>query len=298
MGKRFTILTPTYNRADLLVRLFGSLTRQTFRDFEWIVVDDGSTDSTEETVLHFQQAADFEIKYIYQPNGGKHRAINAGMRITDGELVFIADSDDYLAPDSLDACNEVERSIPEDSKQMFAGICGLDGYDINRIVGTTYTSQEFLDITQFERVKYGISGDKKEVFYAKILREYPFPEIKDEKFITESIVWNRIAASGLKLRYFNRIIYIVEYQNEGISANQGKHLIGSPKGWAIAINEDIVNRNMCFWQKWQYRYGYYGSLRNSTPAISIAEYLGLNPVTFLFMMRIIQLKNKLGNLLK
>lgn len=67
MKIRFTVLTPTFNRADLLTRLFKSLQRQTFRNFEWVVINDGSTDNTEDVIKNFQVSdPDFEIKYLYQ----------------------------------------------------------------------------------------------------------------------------------------------------------------------------------------------------------------------------------------
>ena len=96
-----TVLTPSYNRGDLLKNLYQSLIDQIFDDFEWIVVDDGSTDSTSEIITHFKEDKKIVIKYIKQSNGGKHTAINAGVKISTGELIIIVDSDDTLPKDSL-----------------------------------------------------------------------------------------------------------------------------------------------------------------------------------------------------
>lgn len=291
---RFSVLTPTYNRSHLLRRLFESLLKQTFRDFEWIIVDDGSLDDTPQLIHRFQEGhTDFEIHYVQQKNGGKHRAINNGMSIAKGELIFIADSDDWLPRNALDICDRVEKSIPNYEKKSFAGICGADGYADGSMVGATFNDSHYLDITSLQRPLYGISGDKKEVFYADVLRQYPFPEYEGEKFISESVVWNRIAKAGLKLRFFNDIIYQVEYQSDGISALQGKYFVESPNGWALAIKEEIENNRLDFINRWNLRYGFYGSLRHKYSICEIAEFLEVNTFNFFLMMKFIRLKNGL-----
>lgn len=99
-----TIFTPTYNRAELLPRLHKSLQEQTNKNFEWIVVDDGSTDNTKEVIenIILQQENDFPIRYFYKENGGKHTAINRGVREANGDLFFIVDSDDILTFNSVE----------------------------------------------------------------------------------------------------------------------------------------------------------------------------------------------------
>ena len=73
-----TIITPTYNRADFLDRCFASLCAQSCYDFEWIVVNDGSTDHTDSVMQKItSSAAPFPIQYIQKKNGGKHTALNA-----------------------------------------------------------------------------------------------------------------------------------------------------------------------------------------------------------------------------
>ena len=83
---KFTVATPTYNRKDVLYRVFDSLCAQTMQDFEWIVVDDGSNDLTSELVLHWQEKAAFPIVYFYQENAGKHMALNLAVQKAKGEL--------------------------------------------------------------------------------------------------------------------------------------------------------------------------------------------------------------------
>ena len=99
-----TIFTPVYNRAGLLPRLFDSLKRQTCQKFEWIAIDDGSTDNTLEVLqeLRTRGGAEFSVTVIHTENGGKHRAINRAVREAHGEYFTCLDSDDYLIPQAVE----------------------------------------------------------------------------------------------------------------------------------------------------------------------------------------------------
>ena len=92
-----TIFTPTYNRAYILPILFESLKIQTVKEFEWIIVDDGSTDNTESLIYKFKEECNFSIRYFKKENQGKHIAINFGVEKAKGNLFFIVDSDDYIS---------------------------------------------------------------------------------------------------------------------------------------------------------------------------------------------------------
>ena len=212
-----TILTPTFNRVHLLPRLFESLTHQTDFNFEWLVIDDGSTDGTSDlfagkTFL----SAPFPIRYYRQENGGKHCALNAGVKQAKGDFIFIADSDDWLLPQSVAIVGQHTSAIADDN--TFAGVAGLDVFDDERIVGTGLP-QDIIDCNAMDiRYRYHVDGDLKEVFKTTVLQEFPFPEIQDEKFCPEQLVWFRIAQK-YKLRYFNTPIYVAEYQPNGITAS-------------------------------------------------------------------------------
>ena len=161
---RLTVFTPTYNRGYIIENLYNSLKDQTFKDFEWVVIDDGSTDNTEELFkVWINEKNDFSIKYIKRENGGKHRAINQGVEIAQGELFFIVDSDDKLINKALEIIDTQEMSVPKEKKKEFAGVCGNKGYTEKDIIGSTFDN-EILDITMLEREKNGIYGDKAEVF--------------------------------------------------------------------------------------------------------------------------------------
>ena len=101
-----TVFTPTYNRAYILPVLFDSLQKQSLKNFEWLIVDDGSTDKTAQVIKKFAQTALFEIRYIHQENQGKHVAINTGCQHAKGDLFFIVDSDDFLGNNAIEVLNE------------------------------------------------------------------------------------------------------------------------------------------------------------------------------------------------
>lgn len=232
-----TVFTPAYNRAHLLPRLYESLCKQTYKDFEWVVVDDGSTDGTAE-LFHLNENVNdnentsifpsfnsFKVRYYYQENGGKHRAINRGVKEAKGELFFIADSDDMLPPDALEIVAKQYESIKDD--KSYAGVCGLDATFDGKIIGSGLPSDVIDDSSIVIRNKFGVSGDMKEVFLTDVLKEYPFPEIEGERFCPEVLLWNRIGTK-YKLRYFNQVIYLAEYQNDGITAGIVKARMNSP----------------------------------------------------------------------
>ena len=104
---RITVFTPAYNRGYIIEKLYRSLQNQTFRNFEWLIIDDGSSDNTSEKIQSFiQDNNDFPIIFEKVENGGKHRAINLGVQKARGELFFIVDSDDYLTNTSLEIVDQ------------------------------------------------------------------------------------------------------------------------------------------------------------------------------------------------
>lgn len=222
-----SIVTPTYNRASTLPRLYESLVKQTKKAFEWILIDDGSTDGTELLAKKWKQAS-FSFTYVKKENGGKHTAINMAVLIAKGDFIFIVDSDDYLLEDAIE---KVEGWIEQiKGKKKFAGVSGLRGYSKEKVIGKRPArSVAYVDGTNLERRKNHLSGDKAEIYRRDLLLSYPFPVFEGERFVTEATVWNAIARDGYQLRWFNEIIYIGEYQEDGLT--KGKDLrYTNPKG--------------------------------------------------------------------
>ena len=257
-----TILTPTYNRASLLPRLFDSLLRQTSKDFEWIVVDDGSTDDTREVVVNLKEKCGgaFPMGYVYKANGGKHMAINIGAERARGELLFIADSDDLLTDDALETVENSWHDISDD--KSFAGIAGLDiTMDTREVIGSGLP-QEHIDCNAIDiRYRHHVTGDMKEVFRTEVLREFPFPEFAGERFCPEQLVWFRMARR-YRLRYINKPIYIADYQPDGITAGITRARMRNPSASMLTYAELTecpvpflvkVKAAINFWRFWHCR---------------------------------------------
>ncbi len=257
-----TILTPTYNRASLLPRLFDSLLRQTNKDFEWIVVDDGSTDDTREVVANLKEKCGgaFPMGYVYKANGGKHMAINIGAERARGELLFIADSDDLLTDDALETVANSWHDISDD--KSFAGIAGLDiTMDTREVIGSGLP-QEHIDCNAIDiRYRHHVTGDMKEVFRTEVLREFPFPEFTGERFCPEQLVWFRMARR-YRLRYINKPIYIADYQPDGITAGITRARMRNPSASMLTYAELTecpvpflvkVKAAINFWRFWHCR---------------------------------------------
>lgn len=281
---KITVFTPTYNRAYTLKRLFSSLLEQTCQDFEWIIIDDGSTDNTEELVgSFFDSFSKGKLIYRKVKNGGKHRAINEGVRMAVGELFYIVDSDDWLPNDALERIIAIEQTIPIHIRCEYAGVCGLKGKDEHTVLGSTFKG-DIIDTTHIERHKVGIGGDKAEVYYTSVLKNYPFPEFDGENFIAESTVWNAIAADGLKLRYFNEVVYFCEYLPDGLTAQAEKKIKKNPKGYGLLIQQNIRYNRITGMTKWNEIRNYYRMLKPFCSVAEIARNLGMNPVVLYMRM--------------
>ena len=209
-----TIFTPTYNRGYIIHKLYESLCSQTDKDFEWLIVDDGSTDNTKELVSGFVQSADFPVRYYYKENQGKSSAVNVGAQKASGELFFIVDSDDALVPNALEIIKEEYRHIEDN--ELFCGVCGIKCYFDGTKVGG---GEDFgvLECSSIDfRYKYDMKGDMSEVIKTDIIRQYPYPVIDGEKYMAPAGMWLRVAEK-YKFRYFYKGVYLCDYLPDGLS---------------------------------------------------------------------------------
>lgn len=239
---KVTVFTPTYNRAYIIENLYRSLQRQSCVDFEWLVVDDGSTDGTEELFARWQEEKNpFPIRYYRQENGGKCRAINRGLELAEGELFFTVDSDDYLTEDAIEKVTAWEAELPKGKKY-----CGFAG-NLGTAKDTTPNrlfEEGFFDGTALDR--YGCAdGERAMVFYTEIHRNYLYPVFPGEKFMTEAVTWNRMARDGYKMRFYNDIIWIYEYRDDGLTKAGNALFLNNPKGYGLWLREkaDFLGEN-------------------------------------------------------
>ncbi len=233
-----TIITPTYNRSTLLMNAYQSLENQTYKDFKWLIVDDGSTDSTYEMVQKFKDKASFVVEYVKQKNGGKHRALNTGIKLIETELTIILDSDDILLNNAV----EIIKSKWDESKQEdIAYLSFLRVYGNGNVIGDKYPCDEMISSHIELCINAGIVGDKSEVYKTDILKKFPFPEIPGEKFLSEGVVWNRIGKK-YKAKYYNIGIYQTEYLEGGLTKSGLDLRLSNPIGSLLYANECLTNQ--------------------------------------------------------
>lgn len=225
-----TVLTPTFNRGGggRLQSLWDSLQKQTVKDFEWLVVDDGSTDSTKNLITQLQEKSDFPIRYIYKSNGGKHTALNVGIRTICSELTFIVDSDDCVTDDAVESILKIHKKYR--SQNNICGYAFLRAFPDGKVNGKKFDVDEKIGSYIDVRVNGDDTGaDKAEVFKTHCLKEFPFPEYPNEKFLGEDLVWVRMARK-YEMVHINKAIYVGNYLEDGLTNNRRKHNIASPVG--------------------------------------------------------------------
>lgn len=224
-----TILTTTYNREKKLNDLFLSLQQQTNMDFEWFIVDDGSTDNTKECIRYFMEKAKFPIRYIKKENGGKHTALNIGLKNIFTPLTFIVDSDDKLEPRAVELISYYYKKYLEQiDKEAIGAFSYLKGNGENKPLVKAPKDEMIGSYVQI-RIRGNRPGDMAEVFLTEVLKKFPFPEFVDEKFLSEDVVWIQI---GLQYKYVfvNKIIYQCEYLTGGLTSNDKQMKFASPIG--------------------------------------------------------------------
>ena len=223
-----TVLTPTFNRGGGLQSLWDSLQKQTVKDFEWLVVDDGSTDGTKDLITQLQEKSDFPIRYIYKSNGGKHTALNVGIQTICSELIFIVDSDDCVTDDAVESILKIHKKYR--SQNNICGYAFLRTFPDGKVNGKKFDVDEKIGSYIDVRVNGDDTGaDKAEVFKTHCLKEFPFPEYPNEKFLGEDLVWVRMARK-YEMVHINKAIYVGNYLEDGLTNNRRKHNIASPIG--------------------------------------------------------------------
>lgn len=267
-----TVFTPTYNRAYILGDLYHSLQRQTCMDFEWLIVDDGSADDTKTLVASWQgEENPFPIRYVYQENGGKCRAINRGLKEADGRLFFTVDSDDYLTDDAIEKVIRWDGELPRDGH-----FCGYVG---NRGITPTQTPNRlfpggYLDGTALDRYDQ-VDGERAFVFYTEIHRKYLYPEFPGEKFLTEAVTWDLMAHDGYKMRFYNDIIWIWEYKDDGLTRAGYRVFLENPQGTGLFFRQKAEFLHYSLWNKLTLWYGYATDAMDRCTDEQIASYIGM-----------------------
>lgn len=241
--KKITIITPTYNRAKTLPKVFESLLNQSFKDFLWIILDDGSTDNTEKVVENFQLLNPFfEIIYKKDKNRHKFLTVLEGVKMVKTPYFMVLDSDDAYPKNALEILvNEAEKIK---NQEDYIAIMGLSADENGKIVGDKYPKE--FDGSIFDmRYKYKVRGDKNGLFfthsYHREIAGKDYSKYEGKGYIPQSVIFNEYDAKGVKTRFINKIVrYYFFDENDAASVSNtrwtGKNMFGLKEGHLSIIN--------------------------------------------------------------
>lgn len=219
--------------------MYESLCAQTFRDFEWVIVDDGSTDRSRELVSSWK--AFFPIRYTWKENGGKHTAVNLGVRQARGEFTLIFDSDDRCVSHALERFDFRWRQLSEPDR--YATMASLSyGDDGLTILGKLYP-REWVDAFNLRDALALIGDDERwSIIRTDVLRKFPYPEFRNERNVAEGLVWNRILGSYAS-RYFNEPLRIY-MRTPGSLSQSGDLRWANPRGAVVYHSELALSHDL------------------------------------------------------
>ena len=234
MSIKFTVFTPTYNRAHTLVGCYQALCRQTVKDFVWLIVDDGSTDNTKELVYGWMEKDIVKIEYLFQNNAGKQRAVNTAVENCSTEYFGFLDSDDLYCD------NTIERFLADFEQVKYnknvAGVLARRGTDKSSPLGSTdLPSGKYIKNFDYLIKKYNYYGDTCRAYYTSILREYKYPVICD-KFIPEDVMLSAIDQK-YDLLIVNEVYSISGYLKDGYTRNGYRLFHRNPHGFALGMGQ-------------------------------------------------------------
>lgn len=251
----FSICIPTYNRAKYLIRTLESLQNQSFEDFEVIIVDDGSVDDTQQSVMQFKEN---RFKYIKKENGGKHSALNVGVREAKGLFFVVLDSDDRLKPNALKKMYDIWNHASDKNR-----LCGVIGRcsENEKMIGIPF-GQNIMSYIEFH---FGLNGGKYrdccECVRLDLIKPYKWPENPHCKFVPEAYVYDKI---GLRYSLIctNEVFAEKEYLPTGITKNKKEYFEKNAVGYLFDIVDKIENifpnapvrlkfRVVIWWKYWR-----------------------------------------------
>lgn len=242
---KLTIFTPVFNRGKYIVRVYNSLCSQSIKDFEWLIINDGSTDDTNEKIneLILNHKESFIIRYYKQENLGLNRTINKALELANGNLFCRLDSDDYALENLVEKISK-NYSLIENNQELCAMVF-LSQKPNGEINGFHPFNETRRSNFNEYRDKYKALGDRSEVVKTSIFKQFKFPEFEGEKFITEGIVWVRMATKFDAI-YINEPIYVKEDSEDSITKKIYYTNKKCCKGSTLFFYEVMNNLNFSF----------------------------------------------------
>ncbi|MDO5041520.1 MAG: glycosyltransferase family A protein [Peptoniphilus sp.] len=227
-----TIFTPTYNRQNQLLRLYESLKKQDNRDFEWLIIDDGSKDDTALLVESFIEEQKISIRYVKQKNSGKHVAYNTALKYSKGKFFFCIDSDDWMEDDFISSF--VDKIEDLDANGFIAYKKNSYGKLLSEKFPSEIEESSLFDLQE----TYGCIGEFSIIIKNDIAKEYRFPVFEGEKFVTESVIYDQIGKK-YKFRLLNQVATVCEYQEDGLTANCNLLMKYNPTGFCLYFMQRV-----------------------------------------------------------
>lgn len=208
-----TVFTPTYNRAHTLADVYESLVTQTDRDFEWLIIDDGSSDNTQELVKSWITENRIPIRYIYQENGGKHIAYNHALKVADSTLFWPLDSDDLAVPNTVERLKFHWQKMQAEQSASKAIVFLYEGEGAAR---TPEFKQEIIE-DHYPMLLYSgeVAGDMGFVFKLEELKKFKYPERWRRIYVPDSIMPYAISFQ-YKCRFINERLGVYRWNPNDI----------------------------------------------------------------------------------
>lgn len=284
MSVLISVLTPVWNRSDMLPKVFESLQNQTYQNFEWLVGNDGSTDGFRPTFDRCVESSAFPIILVDASiRVGKAKIDNCLIKESSGELILWCDSDDILIPTALQEIADSWASIPEIDLCEFIGLTAICSVNKAPLILKNIPENSFYPSWNDLSGKYQNKHDMVFVTKASVLKDSPFPEV--DYVIPEGVVWTKIGTE--KTIFINKVLKEVEYGNPNSISFSGK--IQFCRGYAYALAA-------CYRNLKKYQYSFFYKLTSTTNFlrycmhgdISLLHSLRLwkdnTPLSFLFLM--------------
>lgn len=241
--RKLTIFTPTFNRAYILETLYLSLTRQTCKDFIWVIVDDGSIDNTFELCSRFINEGKIKIEYYFQNNSGKMKAHNYAVKKCNTEFFFCVDSDDYLVDKAVELLYECMKTVESSN---VSGIIAYRGEsELTTLNGMTF--DRLGETTLNELYANGFKSDTSLIFKSSILKQNLFQEVEGENFIPEAILYDKLDQS-FKLQIMSKILVVCKYLEDGYTTHGIKLLINNPIGAYLTYKQKFSFEKRVCWK--------------------------------------------------
>ncbi|HEP1843358.1 TPA: glycosyltransferase family 2 protein [Streptococcus suis] len=228
------IFTPTYNRKHHLQQLYVSLLQQINRNFIWLLIDDGSSDQTNELVKEWQDDNQIQIIYEYQKNQGKHAAYNKALEImgNDGFHVCV-DSDDILSNEAVDII--LQDCLRVSKLEEYVGVV-YPKMERKSQLETKWLPAEVNSVAIPDiKLKFGLNIETCIVIKNEIASQYRFPIFESETFLSEETFYIFLSNYGSFIPY-NSAVYYFDYLEGGLTNNIFSIWLRNPIGTLYFLN--------------------------------------------------------------